>query len=93
MHRSFDATARMLAGRGLKPNDIAEIEVTMGKGQTAVLTNERPQTGLEAKFSEQFAMAAAVILGHMDVADLTDAVVQRPDIQAFFAEGQTQPCR
>jgi 2-methylcitrate dehydratase PrpD len=56
----------------------------MGKGQTSVLVNERPQTGLEAKFSEQFAMAAAAILGHMDVTDLTDAVVQRSDIQSFF---------
>ena len=84
MHRSFDTTVKMLAGRGIVPDDIADIEVTMGKGQTTVLVNQRPQTGLEAKFSEQFAMAAAAILGHMGVADFTDAVVQRPDIQAFF---------
>jgi 2-methylcitrate dehydratase PrpD len=91
MHRSFDAAVKMLAGRKLKPKDIAEIEVTMGKGQTGVLVNERPQTGLEAKFSEQFAMAAAVILGHMDVADLTDAVVQRSDIQSFFPKVKLNP--
>jgi 2-methylcitrate dehydratase PrpD len=84
MHRSFDTTVKMLAGRNLRPDEFAEIEVTMGRGQTTVLVNERPQTGLEAKFSEQFAMAAAAILGHMKVADLTDAVVLRPDIQAFF---------
>lgn len=84
MHRSFDAAAKMLARHGVKPDDIAEIEVTMGKGQTGVLVNERPHTGLEAKFSEQFAMAAAAILGHMDVADLTDEVVRRADIQSFF---------
>lgn len=91
MHRSFDSTVKMLAGRGLGPNDIAEIEVTMGKGQTAVLINERPQTGLEAKFSEQFAMAAAVILGSMGVSDLTDANVQRADIQAFFPKVKLNP--
>ena len=84
MHRSFDTTVKMLAGRKVKPDDVGEIEVTMGRGQTTVLVNERPQTGLEAKFSEQFAMAAAVVLGHMKVDDLTDAVVQRPDIQALF---------
>ena len=84
MHRSFDAVVKILAARKVEPDDIAEIEVTMGKGQTSVLVNERPRTGLEAKFSEQFAMAAAAILGHMDVADLTDAVVQRSDIQSFF---------
>lgn len=56
----------------------------MGRGQITVLANERPQTGLEAKFSEQFAMAAAVILGRMGVEVFTDATVRRADIQAFF---------
>lgn len=84
MHRSFDATAKLLAGKGIKPGDVAKVEVTMGRGQTAVLVNERPQTGLEAKFSEHFAMAAAVILGRMGIEELSDRVVQRPDIQAFF---------
>jgi 2-methylcitrate dehydratase PrpD len=84
MHRSFDSAVNMLAGRSLGPGDIDEIEVTMGKGQTAVLTFDRPKTGLEAKFSEQFAMAAAVVLGRMGIADLADNVVQRRDIQDFF---------
>jgi len=91
MHRSFDATVKMLAGRRIGPDDIAEIEVTMGKGQTTVLVNERPQTGLEAKFSEQFAMAAAVLLGRMGVNEVTDAVVQRPEIQAFFPKVKLNP--
>ena len=85
-HRSFDAAVKMLAGRNLGPDAIAGIEVTMGRGQVTVLANERPQTGLEAKFSEQFAMAAAVMLGHMGVGVFSDAVVQRADIQAFFAK-------
>lgn len=84
MHRSFDAAVKLLAGRNLGADDIAQVDVTMGNGQTAVLVNQRPQTGLEAKFSEQFAMAAAVILGRMGIEDLRDAVVQRADIQAFF---------
>jgi hypothetical protein len=40
-----DAAVRMLAGRATA-DDIAEIEVTMGKGQTTVLAR-RPQTGLK----------------------------------------------
>ena len=84
MHRSFDTTVRMLAGRGLTAQDIDRIEVTMGAGQTTVLANHTPRTGLEAKFSEHFAMAAAVILRSLGVEVFTDAVVQRPDIQAFF---------
>lgn len=84
MHRSFDATAKMLEGTKVAPGDVEEITVTMNRGQAAVLVNERPQTGNEARFSEQFAMAAAVILGKMGIEELRDHVVQRPDIQAFF---------
>lgn len=91
MHRSFDAAVRMLAGRGIAAEDIAEIVVTMGRGQTTVLVYERPRNGLEAKFSEQFAMAAAVILGRMGMAEVTDRVVQRPDIQAFFRKVRVEP--
>lgn len=83
-HRSFDTAVKMLAGRKLQPTDIAAIEVTMGVGQVVVLANHNPQTGLEAKFSEQFAMAAAVILGRMSVDVFTDEIVRRPDVQAFF---------
>ena len=86
MHRSFDATIRMLNGKGVTPDAVDEISVTMGRGQTAVLVNERPQTGLEAKFSEHFAMAAAVVLGRMGIAELSDEVVLRPDIQSFFSK-------
>jgi 2-methylcitrate dehydratase PrpD len=84
MHRSFDATVRMLDAKPVEPDEVAEVEVTMGKGQTAVLVNDRPQTGLQAKFSEHFAMAAAVVLGRMGIDDLSDEVVRRPEIQAFF---------
>ena len=83
-HRSFDTAVKMLAGRRLGPDDIAGIEVTMGRGQVVVLANHNPQTGLEAKFSEQFAMAAAVILGRMGVDVFTDETVRRRDVQAFF---------
>ena len=84
MHRSFDATAKMLEGRNIMPEEVDKVTVTMDRGQMAVLVNERPQTDNEAKFSEQFAMAAAVILGKMGIDELRDNVVQRPDIQAFF---------
>lgn len=90
-HRSFDTAVNMLAGRNLAPADIAAIEVTMGVGQVVVLANHTPQTGLEAKFSEEFAMAAAVILGRMSVDVFTDAIVRRADIQAFFPKVKLIP--
>jgi len=84
MHRSFEATVRMLAGTGITDTDIASVEVKMGRGQTTVLVNHRPQTRYAAQFSGEFAIAAAVLLGKMGVPELTDGVVQRADMQAFY---------
>ncbi|MFN8682388.1 MmgE/PrpD family protein [Paracoccus sp. P2] len=91
MHRSFAATAAMLEGREIQPDDVEDVVVTMGRGQTAVLVNERPQTAHEARFSGQFAMATAVVNGKMTVNELADDVVQKPEIQAFFPKVRLDP--
>ena len=91
MHRSFAATAKMLEGKNISPDQVEEVVVTMGRGQTAVLVNEKPQTANEARFSGHFAMATAVINGRMTVEELTDDVVQRPEIQAFFTKVRLDP--
>jgi 2-methylcitrate dehydratase PrpD len=91
MHRSFAATAELLSGKNISPDDVADVTVTMGRGQTAVLVNERPATADEARFSEHFAMATAVINGRMSVDELTDDVVRRPDIQAFLPKVKINP--
>lgn len=91
MHRSFDATVKLLEGKNILPEDVTSVEVTMGRGQTTVLVNECPQTGLEAKFSEHFAMAAAVVLGRMGIEELSDNTVQRPEIQAFMRKVKLNP--
>lgn len=91
MHRSFAATAEMLRGKNISPDAVESVVVTMGRGQLAVLVNEKPQTAHEARFSGHFAMATAVITGKMTVDELTDEVVQRQDIQAFFPKVSFDP--
>ena len=49
-----------------------------------MLRNSRPQTGLEAKFSMQFALASALVARKVGLAQLTDNFVLRPDVQAIF---------
>jgi 2-methylcitrate dehydratase PrpD len=83
-HRSFEGTVKMLKGRRIDPNDIESVEVEMGRGQVTCLVHERPQNMFQAQFSGQFAIAAAVILGKLGVAETADEVVRRPDMQAFY---------
>jgi 2-methylcitrate dehydratase PrpD len=84
MHRSFEAARRLVAGRGIRPTDVAEVNLTMGRGEAVVMPHHRPRTATEARFSGEFAMAAGIVLGRMGVAELTDAVVQRADMQDFY---------
>lgn len=83
-HRSFEGTVKMLEGRGIKPDDVESVEVTMGRNQVRVLIHNRPQDRFQAQFSGEFGIAAAVILGKLDVAATADEVVQRADMQAFY---------
>ena len=83
-HRAIDAMLDVVADHDLKPGDVEEIEVLIGKTQKAILHSDSPTTGLEAKFSIQFAMACALAERKVTLAELVDPVVQRADLQALM---------
>jgi len=83
-HRSIDAALDLVERYDLKPGDVERIQVSTGQTQMLMLRNSRPQTGLEAKFSMQFAMAAALIARNVGLRELTDDFVRRPEVQAMF---------
>jgi 2-methylcitrate dehydratase PrpD len=91
VHRSLDAMIGLVEKKTFTPADIASIEVEIGVNQAAMLKNHRPQTGLEAKFSIEFAMAAAALAGRCGLAEVTDDFVRRPEVQDFFAKVITKP--
>jgi 2-methylcitrate dehydratase PrpD len=80
-HRALDGMLDLLAQRPLKPADIARITVSISDTHALILRNHQPQTGLEAKFSMQFAMAAAVISRRANLGEYTDEFVRRPEVQ------------
>jgi 2-methylcitrate dehydratase PrpD len=83
-HRSIDAALDLVARHDLTPGKVERIHVSTGKTQMLMLRNARPQTGLEAKFSMQFAMAAALVARNVGLRELTDDFVRRPEVQAIF---------
>lgn len=90
-HRILNAMIDVVRRDGLKADDIAGVEVEMGEASAAILRNHRPQTGLDAKFSAEFAMAAAAIAGRCGMSEVNDGFVQRPDVQAFFPKVAVKP--
>jgi len=85
-HRSIDAALGLVERYNLSAKDVARIHVSTGKTQLLMLRNSRPQTGLEAKFSMQFAMAAALVARRVGLSELTDEFVLRPEVQAIFSQ-------
>ncbi len=84
-HRSIDAALGLVERYNLSPDAVERIHVSTGATQLRMLRNSRPQTGLEAKFSMQFAMASALVARKVGLAQLTDGFVRRPDVQAMFS--------
>jgi 2-methylcitrate dehydratase PrpD len=83
-HRSIDAVLDLVQRYDLTPDKVERIHVSTGKTQLLMLRNSAPQTGLEAKFSMQFAMAAALVARNVGLRELTDDFVRRPEVQAIF---------
>jgi 2-methylcitrate dehydratase PrpD len=90
-HRAVEAMLDIVRAEGLGPDDIAGVRVEIGQTQAAMLRNSRPQTALDAKFSAEFAMAAAAVAGRCGRSELTDVFVQQPAVQAFFPCVQVLP--
>ena len=84
VHRTLDAALDLLAEHPVKADQIARIEARIGKLASEILRNHRPQTGLEAKFSIEFATASSVIAGRAGLAQLSDGFVGRGDVQELM---------
>lgn len=83
-HRALDGMLELLAKRPLQAPEIARITVSISKTHSLILRNHTPQTGLEAKFSMEFAMAAAVISRRASLAEYTDEFVRRAEVQELM---------
>jgi 2-methylcitrate dehydratase PrpD len=83
-HRSLDAMLDLVKEHPLQPADIARIIVSLSGTHALILRNHLPQTGLEAKFSIEFAMAAAVVAQRAGLAEYTDNFVRRSEVQELM---------
>jgi 2-methylcitrate dehydratase PrpD len=64
--------------RDLDPAGVRRIVLRTPESTVAPLIHHRPDTGLQAKFSLEYAAAAALLDGHPGFASFTDEAVRRP---------------
>ncbi|MGH8619820.1 MAG: MmgE/PrpD family protein [Burkholderiales bacterium] len=84
VHRSLDGMLDLLKKQPIAPDDVARVNVSYSPRNVIALRNHAPQTGLEAKFSIEFAVAAALLVQRAGLTELTDDFVRRPDVQSLM---------
>lgn len=89
-HRAIDAAIDLATAHDIQLDDVVRVGVGLGRSQLAMLRNSQPKTGLEAKFSIQFAMASALDRRSVSLSQLTDDYVNRSHIQAFYERVDTR---
>ena len=83
-HSAIEAALQVRRLHGLRPDDVAEVEIRVNRGHFDVCNIAAPATGLEAKFSLRF--TAAMALAGEDTASIdlfTDALTARADLVAL----------
>ena len=82
-----------LAGLGVDHAEVRRIVVRTPEATVAPLIHHRPDTGLQAKFSLEYAAAAALLDGYPGFASFTDEAVRRPAARrlASLVEIKTDP--
>ncbi len=83
-HRAIDGVLALAAAARLRPGEVKSVTVGLGRAPAETLRYAAPRDGLEARFSLNHNVAAALIDGAVGFAQLTDAFVRRPDVAALY---------
>jgi 2-methylcitrate dehydratase PrpD len=78
VHAAIDGAIQLRNEHGIRPEDVAHIDVTVAPIVLELTAKERPQTGLEGKFSVFHATAVALVEGAAGEAQFSDTAVRDP---------------
>jgi 2-methylcitrate dehydratase PrpD len=80
-HRGMDGVLQLRQHLGLHAGNVKRLVCRMPPGGMRVLIYPRPKTGLEGKFSLQYALAAGLLDGRYTLWSFTDEAVNRPQLR------------
>jgi 2-methylcitrate dehydratase PrpD len=88
-HRVIDGVLDLAKAHALKADDVKEVQATIGVAQASMLRNHQPATGLEAKFSLEFAIASALVARKVGLTELTDEFVAQAPVREVMGKVKT----
>jgi 2-methylcitrate dehydratase PrpD len=77
----MDEMLRLIQQNDIKAADVEKVEVGGNLSNYRTLFQHHPTTGLQGKFSMEYAMSILLIERKATLNSFTDAIVQRPDVQ------------
>jgi 2-methylcitrate dehydratase PrpD len=77
----MDEMLRLIQQNNITAAEVEKVEVGGNQSNLHTLFQHHPTTGLQAKFSMEFAMSILLLDRKATLSTFTDAVVQRPDVQ------------
>lgn len=80
-HRVIDAALDLQNEHGFSPDDVQCIETKVGRSAVDNLAYPDPSDEMQARFSMQYCLAAALVQGRLTLTDFTRDAILRPDIR------------
>jgi 2-methylcitrate dehydratase PrpD len=77
----IDGVLDLANAHDVKPNEVKRVAATVGVAQASMLRNHAPATGLEAKFSLEFAVVSALVARKVGRRELSDEFVARLQVR------------
>jgi 2-methylcitrate dehydratase PrpD len=83
-HPIIDAALSLAESYDIHPEEVESVECWISPTASDMLMHSKPQTGLQGKFSAQYAVTAALIYRKATLEQFTDEKVQDPRAQAMI---------
>lgn len=85
-HPAMSKLQELVIAHDIRPGQIARLAVKTNRLLPENLTYHRPTTGLQGKFSMEFCLASIAVLRKAGLAEFTDTVVNRRDVQELIGK-------
>jgi 2-methylcitrate dehydratase PrpD len=83
-HPAMGAFLDLVLANDLRPDDVRRVRIGTNRHMPNALIHHRPTNELEAKFSMEFCLAILLLERRAGLAEFTDDVVNRADVQAMI---------
>jgi 2-methylcitrate dehydratase PrpD len=83
-HPGMTLMLSLIKQHNIRPDLVQSVKVGTNQNMPNALIHHRPRTELQAKFSMEFCMAILLLERKAGLAEFTDEVVNRPDVQAMI---------